>query len=114
MKKVGSTIKSISNTHKKNNWNLKMKVKELIAILNERDPEAIVLISGYETIGGTEVAEADLLVEMQSICLEKADNLTGNRKVVSSGGEASVWLGWKDDYRTRMFLEDAQIPDKDE
>ncbi|EMP9580841.1 hypothetical protein ACEQ8U_005371, partial [Klebsiella pneumoniae] len=51
-----------------------MKVKELIAILNERDPEAIVLISGYETIGGTEVAEADLVVEMQSICLEKADN----------------------------------------
>ena len=30
-----------------------MKVKELIAMLNERDPEAIVLISGYETIGGT-------------------------------------------------------------
>ncbi|HDT1788021.1 MULTISPECIES: hypothetical protein [Klebsiella pneumoniae complex] len=91
-----------------------MKVKELIAMLNEIDPEAIVLISGYESIGGTEVAEADLLVEMQSICLHKADNLTGNRKVVSSGGEGSVWLGWKDDYRTRMFLEDAQIPDKDE
>ena len=48
-----------------------MKVKELIAMLNERDPEAIVLISGYETIGGTEVAEADVLVEMQSICLGK-------------------------------------------
>ncbi|HHG0625511.1 hypothetical protein [Klebsiella variicola] len=55
-----------------------------------------------------------MLVEMQSICLEKADNLTGNRKVVSSGGEDSVWLGWKDDYRTKMFLEDAQISDKDE
>ncbi|MGS4822626.1 hypothetical protein ACN4GA_26985 [Raoultella terrigena] len=51
---------------------------------------------------------------MQSICLDKADNLTGNRKVVPSGGEVSVWLGWKDDYRTNMFLEDAQIPDKDE
>ncbi|MCN9478571.1 hypothetical protein NGE51_27580, partial [Klebsiella pneumoniae] len=70
-----------------------MKVKELIAMLNERDPEAIVLISGYETIGGTEVAEADVLVEMQSICLDKADNLTGNRKVVPSGGEVSVWEG---------------------
>ncbi|EKA1638890.1 hypothetical protein OJ405_002378 [Salmonella enterica] len=89
-----------------------MKVKELIAMLNEVDPEAIVLISGYETAGGTEVAEVDLLVEMQSICLDKADNLTGNRRVVSSGGEDSVWLGWKDDYRTKMFLEDAQIPDK--
>ncbi|EQA3290219.1 hypothetical protein ACX0LI_001832 [Salmonella enterica subsp. enterica serovar Newport] len=91
-----------------------MKVKELIAMLNERDPEAIVLISGYETISGTEVAEADLLIDMQSICLEQADNLTGNRKVVSSGGEDSVWLGWKDDYRTKVFLEDAQIPDQDE
>lgn len=91
-----------------------MKVKELIAMLNERDPEAIVLISGYETVGGTEVAEADVLVEMQSICLDKADNLTGNRKVVPSGGDVSVWLGWKDDYRTKMFLEDAQTPDKDE
>ncbi|HFV9916539.1 TPA: hypothetical protein ACISXX_004813 [Salmonella enterica subsp. diarizonae serovar 61:l,v:z35] len=89
-----------------------MKVKELIAMLKEIDPEAIVLISGYETAGGTEVAEADFLVEMQSIFLDKADNLTGNRRVVPSGGEDSVWLGWKDDYRTKMFLEDAKIPDK--
>ncbi|EFI9807880.1 TPA: hypothetical protein ACWK7L_000507 [Escherichia coli] len=91
-----------------------MKVKELIAMLTKQDPEAVVLISGYETTGGTEVAEADLLVEMQSVCLEKADNLTGNRKIVSSDGDVSVWLGWKDDYRTKMFLEDAQILDKDE
>lgn len=91
-----------------------MKVKELIAILNERDPEAIVLISGYETAGGMEVAEADLLVDMQSICLEKPDILTGNRKIVPSDGETSVWLGWKDDYRTKMFLEDTQTHDKDE
>lgn len=83
-------------------------------MLNERDPEAIVLIYGYKTVGGTEVAEADVLVEMQSICLDKADNLTGNRKVVPSGGDVSVWLGRKDDYRTKMFLEDAQTPDKDE
>lgn len=91
-----------------------MKVKELIAMLTKQDPEAVVLISGYETTGGTEVAEADLLVEMQSVCLEKADKLTGNRKIVSSDGDVSVWLGWKDDYRTKMFLEDAQILNKDE
>ncbi|OUK56710.1 hypothetical protein, partial [Enterobacter hormaechei] len=84
-----------------------MKVKELIAMLNERDPEAIVLISGYETIGGTEVAEADLLIDMQSICLEQADNLTGNRKVVSSGGEDSVWLGWKDDWHCCKVSDEA-------
>ncbi len=89
-----------------------MKVKELIAKLSELNPEDIVLISGYETMGGVYVAEADMLVPMQTVQItDSVDTLLGNRKSVASQGESSVWIGWKDDYRTELFLEDALNPE---
>ena len=89
-----------------------MKVKELIALLSERNPEDIVLISGYETMEGVYVAEADMLVPMQTVQVTgRVDDMSGNRKSVASQGESSVWIGWKDDYRTKTFLEDALNPE---
>lgn len=90
-----------------------MKVKELLALLAEKDPEAVVLISGFEVVGTVYVAEADVIADMQTVPVPAhlTDTMTGNRQCVSAGGESSVWIGWHDDYRTESFLRDAQHPD---
>ncbi|MCK8417616.1 hypothetical protein [Erwinia amylovora] len=93
-----------------------MKVKELLTLLAEKDPEAVVLIAGFETDSTPYAAEADTVADMQTVPAAPhiADPMTGNRQCVSSGGEPSVWIGWQGDYRTETFIRIARNPDEDD
>lgn len=86
-----------------------MKVKDLQALLSVCDPEATVVVDGYESVHSPELAEVDLV----SLCKsdEKLeDPVTGNR-MLSDSGIPSVWIGWSKDYRTEeSLLETAVIP----
>lgn len=86
-----------------------MKVKELQAMLAECDPEATVLISGFETTASLWVAEADTVTTCVSVVQTETPTL-GNRKL-SSEGDASVWIGWRNDYRTNTFLNAVASPE---
>lgn len=79
-----------------------MKVKELQQKLAECDPEAIVLVAGFETTATLAVAEADAIISCTTEpCSE--DSMSGNR-VLSSCGNPSIWIGWSKDYRTESFM----------
>lgn len=91
-----------------------MKVKELLSLLADKDPEAVVLISGFETVGTAYTAEADMVADMQTVAAPHLDTMTGNRQCVSSGGEPSVWIGWQGDYRTAGFVRIARNPNEDD
>lgn len=85
-----------------------MKVKDLMALLAKEDPEAVVVVAGFETVASNDVAEVDLLTSCTTAESLK-DSMTGNRRVVSQG-DATVWLGWTEDYRTRSFLDVVANP----
>ncbi|EKT4478400.1 hypothetical protein QEL91_004126 [Pseudomonas putida] len=85
-----------------------MKVKDLIALLAKEDPDAVVVVAGFETVASNDVAEVDMLTACTT-AESREDSMTGNRKVVSQG-EATVWLGWTDDYRTKSFLDAVANP----
>ena len=87
-----------------------MKVKELITQLQNLDPEAIVLVAGFETQSTGRVAEADIIKECLTVSTSE-DPMQGNRKL-SREGEASVWLGWRKDYRTEYCLRAIDDPDE--
>ena len=87
-----------------------MKVKELITQLQNLDPEAIVLVAGFETQSTGRVSEADIIKECLTVSTSE-DPMEGNRKL-SREGEASVWLGWRKDYRTGYFLRAIDDPDE--
>ncbi|ENH3410722.1 MAG TPA: hypothetical protein VGI71_04020 [Scandinavium sp.] len=86
-----------------------MKVKELQAMLAGYDPDATVLISGFETTASLWVAEADTVTNCASV-LQPETPMLGNRKL-SSDGDASVWIGWRNDYRTDTFLHALATPE---
>ena len=87
-----------------------MKVKDLQTLLSVCDPEATVVVDGYESVLGPELAEVDLV----SICrsVEKLeDPVTGNR-MLSDSGISSVWIGWSKDYRTEESLLETAVKGK--
>ena len=55
-----------------------MKVKELIAQLQLHDPDAVVVIAGFETQSTGLVAEADTIKECVTVPVQ-ADSMTGDR-----------------------------------
>ncbi|WP_447886160.1 hypothetical protein [Serratia fonticola] len=87
-----------------------MKVRELQAILAECDPDATVLISGFETTASLWVAEADTVTPCTSV-LQPESSTLGNRKLARDG-DASVWIGWSNDYRTSSFLDAVVTPEE--
>ena len=87
-----------------------MKVKELIAQLQLHDPEAVVVVAGFETQSTGLVAEADTIKECVTVSV-KADSMTGDRSLAKEGSP-SVWLGWGDDYRTEFFVSAITDPDE--
>ena len=87
-----------------------MKVKELIAQLQLHDPEAVVVVAGFETQSTGLVAEADTIKECVTVSV-KADSMTGVRSLENEGSP-SVWLGWGDDYRTEFFVSAITDPDE--
>lgn len=86
-----------------------MKVKDLMALLAKEDPEAAVVVAGFETVASNEVAEVDLLTTCTT-AEAREDSMTGNRIVVSQG-DPTVWLGWTNDYRTKSFLDVVADPE---
>ncbi|EEP4004778.1 hypothetical protein HB435_002737 [Salmonella enterica subsp. enterica serovar Stanley] len=87
-----------------------MKVKELIDQLKLLDPDAFVVVAGFETQCTGLVAEADTIKECMTIPV-RADRMSGDR-TLAKDGSPSVWLGWGDDYRTEYFV--SAIDDTDE
>lgn len=87
-----------------------MKVRELQALLTECNPDATVLISGFETTASLWVAEADTVTPCVSVSQPESSTL-GNRKLASDG-EASVWIGWRNDYRTNSLLDAVANPEE--
>lgn len=86
-----------------------MKVKELLVLLSSCDPEAIVVVDGYEAVQGPELAEVDLVSLCKSV-ETREEAMTGNREM-SDDGIPSVWIGWSKDYRTdESLLETAVVP----
>ncbi|HHH1744447.1 TPA: hypothetical protein ACPY9J_004081 [Yersinia enterocolitica] len=79
-----------------------MKIRELQEILANYDPEATVLVAGFETTASSWVAEVDLVTPCTSV-LQKESEMLGNRKLTHIG-DPSVWIGWSKDYRTESFL----------
>lgn len=88
-----------------------MKVKELQKLLADCDPEATVLISGFETTTTACVAEVDIIELCTSVPAQDVDPMSGDRRVSRSGAQ-SVWLGWSRDYRTDSFLNILNNPDE--
>ncbi|AIJ10622.1 hypothetical protein HLX14_004067 [Escherichia coli] len=87
-----------------------MKVKELIEQLKKLDPEAVVVVAGFETQSTGKVAGADIIKEcLTTSCSE--DNMQGNR-ILAQNGTSSVWLGWSGDYRTEYFTRAIDDPDE--
>ncbi|MGB3251624.1 hypothetical protein [Buttiauxella gaviniae] len=86
-----------------------MKIKELQEILASCDPDATVLIAGFETTASAFVAEADTVVKCNSTYSEEGDHFSGDREVTLTG-DNSVWIGWSDDYRTESFLRELPEP----
>lgn len=87
-----------------------MKVKELIEQLQQLDPEAVVVVAGFETQSTGIVAGADIIRE----CLTTSryeDTMQGNR-VLANDGTASVWIGWSKDSRTEYFSQAIDDPDE--
>lgn len=86
-----------------------MKVKELIVQLQLLDPNAVVIVAGFETQSTVLVAEADTIIE----CVTEpvlAGSMAGDRSLAKEGSP-SVWLGWGDDYRTEFFVNSIAEPD---
>ena len=87
-----------------------MNVKELIAKLQNLDPEAIVVVAGFETQSTGRVAEPDIIKECLTV-LTNEDPMEGNR-ILASDGESSVWIGWGRDYRTEYLISAIDDPDE--
>ncbi|WP_411697339.1 hypothetical protein [Citrobacter freundii] len=87
-----------------------MKVKELIAQLQLHDPDAVVVIAGFEPQSTGLVAEADTIKECVTVPVQ-ADSMTGDRSLAKEGSP-SVWLGWGNDYRTEFFVSAINDPDE--
>jgi len=83
-----------------------MKVKQLQALLANEDPDAEVVIAGFETHTSPDVAEADLIIRCKTVPSPE-DSMMGNRKLQEDGA-SSVWIGWSKDYRTEYFLGDIK------
>ncbi|MEQ0217935.1 hypothetical protein ABLV18_27495 [Klebsiella sp. CN_Kp114] len=86
-----------------------MKVKELIDLLQKADPEAVVLVAGYETMFTNMVASPDLVKTCKTVPHD-VDSMYGNREL-STNGEPSVWIGWSKDYRGEAHIEAIEDPD---
>jgi len=87
-----------------------MKVNELIAQLQLLDPNAIVIVAGFETQCTVLVAEADTIIECVTVPV-RADSMSGDRSLAKEG-TPSIWLGWGDDYRTEFFANAIAEPDR--
>lgn len=87
-----------------------MKVKELIDQLQKLDPEAVVVVAGFETQSTGRVAETDLIMQCHTIATSP-NVMEGNRNVARDG-VSSVWLGWSNDYRTECFINAVNDPDE--
>lgn len=87
-----------------------MKVKELIAQLQLLDPNAVVIVAGFETQSTGLVAEADTIKECWTVPV-RADSMSGDRSLAKEG-TPSVWLGWGNDYRTGFFVNAINEPDE--
>lgn len=85
-----------------------MKVKELLAFLANEDPEATVVVSGFETVATNYVAEVNLIATCVTV-ETKPDAMSGDRRI-EVGGQPTIWLGWKGDYRTQSLLEAIADP----
>lgn len=86
-----------------------MKVKELLKLLENTDPEAVVLVAGYETMFTNMVASPDLVKTCKTVPHD-VDSMSGNREL-STDGEPSVWIGWSKDYRGAAHIEAIEDPD---
>lgn len=86
-----------------------MKVSELQALLAKCDPNATVLVAGFETTTTLWVAEADLTIQCKSVPKHE-DIFAGNRNI-SLNGDAAIWIGWSKDYRTESFLDAVSNPE---
>ncbi|ENE0538331.1 hypothetical protein ACM4N5_003783 [Escherichia coli] len=86
-----------------------MKVKELIALLQNQDQEAEIVIAGFETVCSKMVAQADIVTPCQTVSVT-SDSFAGNRQL-STSGEPSVWIGWSGDYRTEGHRNVLNNPD---
>ncbi|EPM1694334.1 hypothetical protein L9F31_004252 [Klebsiella pneumoniae] len=75
-----------------------MKVKDLIALLQNQDQDAEIVIAGFETVCSKMVAQPDMVIPCLSVAATP-DCYEGNRQL-STSGEPSVWIGWSGDYRT--------------
>lgn len=87
-----------------------MKDKELIDLLQQLDPEAVVVVAGFETQSTGIVAGANIIRECLTTS-SREDIMQGNR-VLANDGTASVWIGWSNDYRTEYFLRAIDDPDE--
>ncbi|EBG2148453.1 hypothetical protein FIP36_17055 [Salmonella enterica] len=87
-----------------------MKVKELISKLQVLDPEAVVVVAGFETQSSGYVAEVDAIKECLTTT-SKEDCMQGNR-ILAKNGVGSVWIGWNNDYRTEYFSHAIEDPDE--
>ncbi|MCA7012483.1 hypothetical protein LF934_07460 [Dickeya dadantii] len=86
-----------------------MKVSELQVLLAKCDPDATVLVAGFETAASRWVAEANMVTPCTSLPAQ-ADPMSGNR-CISNDGNPSVWIGWSEDYRTETFLDTVSTPE---
>jgi hypothetical protein len=86
-----------------------MKAKDLIAIL-AKDPEATVVVAGFETVATNKVAELDTVLPCTTVEATEY-NFEGNRKL-KRDGERTLWLGWSKDYRTKSFLGAVAEPEE--
>ncbi|GAB7259009.1 hypothetical protein [Dickeya ananatis] len=79
-----------------------MKIKELQEELSKYDPDATVLVAGFETTATSLVAEADTIIPCSSV--PRADEPMSGNRALSVDGNTSIWIGWSKDYRTESFL----------
>jgi hypothetical protein len=85
-----------------------MKVKQLAALLANEDPEAEVIVAGFETTASAHAAEADSVLRCKVIsCTESS--MMGNKKLAADG-QSAVWIGWSKDYRTDSFIDAIANP----